>query len=52
MKIKVNNVKLYYEEYGRRRRECYFLNGKYYDHVYMDILAREFEGNYIKNKNV
>lgn len=50
MKIKVNNVKLYYEEYGRRR-ECYFLNGKYYDHVYMDILAREFEGNYIKNKN-
>ncbi len=23
-----------------------------YDHAYMDILAREFEGNYIKNKNV
>lgn len=25
---------------------------KYYDHVHMDILAREFEGSYIKNKNI
>ena len=43
--------KVGFKEYGRRR-EVYFLNGKYYDHVFMDILAREFEGNYIKNKNV
>ena len=43
--------KVGFKEYGRRR-EAYFLNGKYYDHVFMDILAREFEGNYIKNKNV
>ena len=43
--------KVGFKEYGRRR-ECYFLNGKYYDNVYMDILAREFDGDYIKNKNV
>ena len=43
--------KVGFEEYGRRR-EAYFLNGKYYDHVFMDILAREFEGDCIKNKNV
>ena len=43
--------KVGFKEYGRRR-ESYFLNGKYYDKVYMDILAREFEGSFIKNKNV
>lgn len=43
--------KIEFKEIGRRR-ECYFLNGKYYDEIYMDILAREFEGNYIRNKNV
>lgn len=43
--------KVGFKEFGRRR-ESHFLNGKYYDDVYMDILAREFEGNYIKNKNV
>lgn len=43
--------KVGFKEYGRRR-EAYFLNGKYYDIVYMDILAKEFEGDYIKNKNV
>ena len=43
--------KVGFKEYGRRR-EAYFLNGKYYDRVYMDILAREFEGSYIKNKNI
>ena len=43
--------KVGFKEYGRRR-ESYFLNGKYYDDIQMDILAREFEGNYIKNKNV
>ena len=43
--------KVGFKEYGRRR-ESYFLNGKYYDTIYMDILAKEFEGNYIKNKNI
>lgn len=43
--------KVGFKEYGRRR-ESYFLNGKYYDRIGMDILAREFEGSYIKNKNV
>lgn len=43
--------KVGFKEFGRRR-ESYFLNGKYYDDIQMDILAREFEGNYIKNKNV
>ena len=43
--------KVGFKESGRRR-ESYFLNGKYYDRVSMDILAREFEGSFIKNKNV
>lgn len=40
-----------FKEYGRRRK-CYFLNGKYYDRVRMDILSEEFEGDYIRNKNI
>lgn len=40
-----------FKEYGKRRK-CYFLNGKYYDRIEMDILAEEFEGDYIKNKNI
>lgn len=43
--------KVGFKEFGRRRKS-YFLNGKYYDDVYMDILVDEFEGNYIKNKNI
>ena len=43
--------KVGFKEFGRRR-ESYFLNGKYYDDVHMDILANEFKGNYIKNKNI
>lgn len=43
--------KVGFKEFGRRR-ESYFLNGKYYDDVHMDILANEFNGNYIKNKNI
>ncbi len=43
--------KVGFKEYGKRR-ECYFLNGKYYDRVYMDILSNEFTGSYIKNKNI
>jgi len=41
--------KVGFKEFGRRR-ESYFLNGKYYDEVHMDILASEFKGSYIKNK--
>lgn len=40
-----------FKEYGKRR-ECVFLNGKYYDTIEMDILAEEFKGEYIKNKNI
>ena len=40
-----------FKEYGRRRK-CRFINGKYYDNIEMDILAEEFEGDFIKNKNV
>lgn len=40
-----------FKEYGRRRK-CNFVNGKYYDTICMDILAEEFEGDYIKNKNI
>ena len=43
--------KVGFKEYGRRRK-CYFLNGKYHDQICMDILAEEFKGDYIKNKNI
>ena len=43
--------KVGFKEFGRRRKS-YFVNGKYYDDVKMDILAEEFTENYIKNKNV
>lgn len=43
--------KVGFKEFGRRR-ESYFLNGKYYDDVYMDILANELKESYIKNKNI
>lgn len=33
-------------------REEIFLNGKYYDKLHMDILETEFEGEYIRNKDV
>ena len=39
-----------FKEYGRRRK-CEFINGKYYDTIEMDILAEEFKGDFIKNKN-
>ena len=35
-----------------RAREQIFLNGKYYDKLHMDILETEFEGDFIRNKNV
>lgn len=34
------------------RRQAQFVNGKYYDIYSMDILAEEFEGDYIRNKNI
>jgi RimJ/RimL family protein N-acetyltransferase len=40
-----------FKEFGRRR-ESYFLGAKYYDDVMMVILAREFEGSYIRNRNI
>ena len=40
-----------FQEYGRRRK-CRYINGKYYDCVSMGILAEEFKGEYIKNKNI
>lgn len=40
-----------FKEYGRRRK-CKFINGKYYDSISMDILADEFTGDFIKNKNI
>ncbi len=36
---------------GKSREEI-FLNGKYYDKLHMDILENEFEGDYIRNKNI
>ena len=33
-------------------REQIFLNGKYYDKLYMDILEDEFKGEYIRNKKI
>lgn len=33
-------------------REEVFINGKYYDKLHMDILENEFEGDYIRNKNI
>ncbi len=35
-----------------RNREAIFLNGKYYDKLHMDILENEFDGDYIRNKNI
>ena len=43
--------KVGFKEYGRRR-ECEYINGKYYDVINMDILKSEFKENYIKNKNI
>ena len=42
-------TKIGFKEIGRRR-ESYFLNGKYYDEIFMDILSNEFKESYIKNK--
>ena len=31
---------------------CVKVNGKYYDKLHMDILENEFDGDYIRNKNI
>jgi len=38
-----------FKEIGRRR-ECKYINGKYYDSISMDILKDEFTESYIRNK--
>lgn len=40
-----------FKECGRKR-EAIFVNGKYYDKIYMDILDREFNEDVIENKEV
>ena len=35
-----------------KSREAIFLNGKYYDKLHMDMLENEFDGDYIRNKNI
>ena len=35
-----------------RLRQCIYVNGKYHDLLMMDILREEFQGDYIRNKNV
>lgn len=35
-----------------RSRDAIFLNGRYYDKLHMDILESEFQGEYIRNKEV
>jgi len=40
--------KVGFKEMGRRR-QARFINGKYHDIIYMDLLAEEFEGGYIQN---
>ena len=44
-------LKCGFKDTGKSREEI-FLNGKYYDKLHMDILEYEFEGDYIRNKNV
>lgn len=45
-----------YEKCGFKKtgqsRERFFLGGKYYDNVQMDILRSEFKGEYLRNKNL
>lgn len=65
--LNLNNIELTVMEFNERaikcyekcgfkkvgqRRKCKFINNKYYDIIIMDILAEEFEGDYIRNKNI
>lgn len=40
-----------FKEFGRRHQSVY-MNGKYYDKVYMEVLKENFECNNIRNKNI
>ena len=40
-----------FKEYGRKRKSK-FVYGRYYNSININILADEFEGDYIKNKNI
>ena len=44
-------LKCGFKDAGKYREEI-FLNGKYYDKAHMDVLESEFNGDYIRNKNV
>ena len=44
-------LKCGFKDTGKSREEV-FLNGKYYDKLHMDILEYEFDGDYIRNKNI
>ena len=39
-------------DYTGKSRDAIFLNGNYYDKLQMDILESEFEGEYIRNKEI
>lgn len=38
--------KIGFKEFGRRT-ECYFINGKYHDVIYMQVLAKEFKSDFL-----
>ena len=44
-------LKCNFKDTGKSREEI-FLNGKYYDKLHMDIPENEFDGDYIRNKNI
>ena len=65
--LNLKNIDLGVMDFNERAKKCYqkcgfrecgrrtaveFVNGKYYDHVYMQILAEEFQGDWIRNKNI
>ena len=65
--LNLRNIDLGVMDFNERAKSCYrkcgfkecgrrtgveFVNGKWYDHVYMQILAEEFEGDWIRNKNI
>jgi len=54
--MKIESKRLIFIEWSDKNeiswRKCKFVNGKYYDSISMDILAEEFEGDFIRNKNI